>query len=58
MPTLDYMIRRGPPDGDLAVGLDLLRDEVLRNGVPANGDGMVSLPPFELYLLALAVKMI
>jgi hypothetical protein len=43
MPTLEYLIHRGPPGGDVSVGLECLRDEILRNGVPANSDGMV--PP-------------
>ncbi|EOD48753.1 putative mitotic check point protein [Neofusicoccum parvum] len=43
MTNLDLFLLKGPPGGDLAVGLDDLRHHILMTGIPANNDGMSEL---------------
>lgn len=40
--SLDRLIRDGPPDGDIAGGLDVMRIKILDQGIKTDGDGMVS----------------
>lgn len=40
--SLERLIRDGPPDGDLAAGLELVRLKILDQGIKSDGDGMVS----------------
>lgn len=42
MTDLDLALQKGPQNGDVAGGLDELRQIVLQDGIPANSDGMVS----------------
>lgn len=44
MTQLDLVLQKGPQNGDVAGGLDELRQIVLQDGIPANSDGMVSEP--------------
>jgi len=39
--SVEILLAKGPPGGDAAGGLDILRDAVLTNGIPSNSDGMV-----------------
>lgn len=39
--SLDRLIRDGPPDGDLAGGLDAMRLKILDQGIKSDSDGMV-----------------
>lgn len=41
MAALDVLLQKGPPNGELAIGLEELRYTVLTDGVPSNNDGMV-----------------
>ncbi|KAF2858707.1 TBC-domain-containing protein, partial [Piedraia hortae CBS 480.64] len=43
MTHLDLFLQRGPPNGDLAAGLEELRRAVLLDGIPSNSDGMSEL---------------
>ena len=43
MATLDVLMLKGPPGGDINAGLNQLRDAILGDGIPSNSDGMVSL---------------
>lgn len=40
--SLERLIRDGPPDGDLAAGLELVRLKILDQGIKSDADGMVS----------------
>jgi len=42
MASLDVLLLKGPPAGDVVGGLEQLRESVLSNGIPSNSDGMVS----------------
>lgn len=44
MATLDFLMHKGPPNGDVDGGLEQLRYAVLTDGIPSNSDGMVSYP--------------
>jgi cell cycle arrest protein BUB2 len=39
--SLDRLIRDGPPEGDLAVGLESTRLKILDQGIKSDSDGMV-----------------
>jgi cell cycle arrest protein BUB2 len=39
--SLDRLIRDGPPDGDLNVGLESTRLRILDQGIKSDSDGMV-----------------
>lgn len=41
--SLERLVRDGPPDGDLAAGLELVRLKILDQGIKSDGDGMVSI---------------
>lgn len=41
MPSLDMLLLKGPPNGDIPTGLADLRYQILSSGIPANNDGMV-----------------
>ncbi|TKA83752.1 hypothetical protein B0A55_00044 [Friedmanniomyces simplex] len=43
MTHLDLFLQKGPPNGDLATGLDELRRVILLDGIPSNSDGMSEL---------------
>lgn len=40
--SLDQLLTKGPPHGNIESGLDQLRFHILTEGIPANSDGMVS----------------
>jgi len=42
MTNVDALLLRGPPAGDVNIGLEQLRDAILSHGIPSNSDGMVS----------------
>ena len=42
MASVDTLLLKGPPAGDVAGGLEHLRETVLSHGIPSNNDGMVS----------------
>lgn len=39
--SFEHLLRKGPPNGDAASGLDELRYKILIDGIPSNSDGMV-----------------
>jgi len=41
MTSIENLLLRGPPNGDVRVGLDSLRESILSHGIPSNSDGMV-----------------
>jgi cell cycle arrest protein BUB2 len=49
--SLDQLLTKGPPHGNIESGLDQLRFHILTQGIPAKSDGMVrseSIYPFQL----------
>ncbi|KAI9684187.1 MAG: hypothetical protein M1829_003457 [Trizodia sp. TS-e1964] len=52
-PTLDMLLRTGPPGGDLAAGIKELRYSILADGVLSDSDGMSSLRIY-IWLILLA----
>jgi cell cycle arrest protein BUB2 len=39
--NFDQLLRKSPPSGDIASGLDEFRYKILIDGIPSNSDGMV-----------------
>jgi cell cycle arrest protein BUB2 len=39
--SFEHLLKKGPPNGDMASGLDELRYKILIDGIPSNSDGMV-----------------
>lgn len=40
--SLERLIKDGPPDGDVATGLELVRLKILDQGIKSDVDGMVN----------------